>query len=149
MQAANLQATVALSRVMYDLQHLQLTKGERILAQDAFWWRLFCRLHPSVRKDMVGWMGLARLADIKAHEEASSFNDAVMDFAQGAGQALNPLPISEPSHYQSDRAALAADALAVSSDFAEVVVVASKLAEAAAQGGADERRRKAKADAAE
>lgn len=121
------------------MQNLDLTEAESALLKDPLWWRLLSRLDPGVRKDIIGWMGLTRAFDAEVSRTSASETSALRDYVRGAAQALNPMGVSQPMVYQSDRFALAADAIAVASDLTDVVRLASKLAGAAAKGANDER----------
>lgn len=124
MRTATFSSRSLLSAIMPDLE---LSKTERLLARDPLWWRLFLGLAPSVRRDIVGWLGVhePQVPNIDACDEDARAR--LREYLEGASLAFNPLPTSDAQFYTSDAAALASDSIAVRTDLRDVVYVISGL----------------------
>jgi hypothetical protein len=101
---------------------LELWRDERFIDQDDSWRRLVGHLDHGVRRDLLGWMGLGESSFAPASKmPIASLAEILEDYVRGAALAINPLPTDDEFGFQSDRAALAADALAVGADVREIV----------------------------
>jgi len=136
---------VRASRVMGDLE---LLRDERFLEKDVTWRRLLGRLHPTVRRDLIGWMGWSK-AFPQVDEPAESWTEIVEDYIQGAALVVDPLPVSPFVGYSSDRSALAADCRAVCADLDDIGNLVAHIIESSRNLASGGQERQSKVVAAE
>jgi hypothetical protein len=100
------------------MHELELKPAERFLEEDPAWRRLFARIDPTVRGDIIGWMRLGSSRK-SARPKGDSLRDVVQDCLEGASLAIDPLPRRRLEALSND-AALASDTRAVLDTISDV-----------------------------
>lgn len=99
------------------MQEFEFTREDGALAAEDAWRRLFGRIDPEIRKDMLGWLSLSGTwADASAPAN-SGFSELFADAMTGASLALDQCPSRPYAFERVDGAAIASDIGAITSDF--------------------------------
>lgn len=104
------------------MREFEFDNEEAVLARDEAARRLFARVAPDVRRDMIGWIGWARLAAAfpSPRPTRDSRREMLIDYLSGAALVLNLLPNQQSEYIQSDADALASDLRYASQDMRTV-----------------------------
>jgi hypothetical protein len=96
----------------------EFDREERALTLHDSWRRLFARVAPSVRRDMIGWMGWTGSAMARPQPEPprDSFADIASDVFVGASLVVDPLPHRDSEFARSDFRAIQQDARDIALD---------------------------------
>ncbi len=109
----------------------EFNRDERVLTTDDVWRRLFARVAPNIRRDIIGWLRLDPPASpppsATEQEAPETLSEKVHDVWLGASLALDLLPDRQYDFYGDDRAALAADVVPTAADVNCIYVTLEQL----------------------
>jgi hypothetical protein len=97
------------------MREFEFDRDDAILAAEDSWRRLFARVAPNIRKDIIGWLGISP-KNTQYEVELESGTRAWRDYLTGASLVLNLTPDLPSKWIKSDREALQADAMTASDD---------------------------------
>ena len=117
------------------MREFEFSSDEADLAEGDTSRRLFSRVVPSVRRDIIGWMGLGRLATMMTTKEEQAKDEVLRDYVIGASLVLDLLPSRSYDFYASDSEAIESDLRASGLDMSSIAEFINQLGQAGSERG--------------